>query len=74
MVDASAKKDISDVSVYEGTSIHSHLLEYALPKFYMKVLYCVSCAIHSKVVRVRNHEVRKIRFTTKKRVTVGFPA
>jgi small subunit ribosomal protein S26e len=61
MVDASAKKDIQDASVYD---------EYTLPKFYMKVQYCVSCAIHAKVVRVRNVDVRKTRISTKKRISV----
>ena len=36
-------------------------LEYTLPKLYIKQQYCVSCAVHGRVVRARKVADRRIR-------------
>ena len=52
MVEHAAKADLAEASVYE---------EYALPKLYIKIEYCISCACHAHIVRVRSRVGRRSR-------------
>ena len=42
-------------------STQNNGLEYTLPKLYIKQQYCVSCAVHGRVVRARKVADRRIR-------------
>ena len=52
IVESAALGDLADASVVEN---------YRLPKIYAKLEYCVSCAVHSRTVRVRAREDRRNR-------------
>ena len=70
MVDGSSKRDIKDNFAYDAQ-------HFNLPRIYVKQQYCVSCAIHARVVRVRSLTARAgakgerfKRYTTKLRQNV----
>ena len=52
LIEAAAHEDVKNATVYE---------EYEIPKFFHKMQYCVSCAVHLKVVRSRSAEARRDR-------------
>ncbi|OLY80710.1 40S ribosomal protein S26-B [Smittium mucronatum] len=52
MVEAAAQRDMADASIYEA---------YAIPKLYIKLQYCIACAIHNHIVRVRSASDSKVR-------------
>ena len=72
MVDGSSRRDIKDNYAYSDQNE-----TFYLPKIYVKQQYCVSCAIHARVVRVRSaigragaKGERFRRYTTKLRYNV----
>ena len=56
LIDASSKEDLRQASVYtkEGNI-------FVVPKLHMKLYYCVSCAIHARIVRGRSRVDRRKR-------------
>ena len=74
MVDLSSRRDIKDNYAYDPTTFN-------LPKIYVKLAYCVSCAIHARVVRARSSKGRAgekgdrfKRYTTKLRYVKNIEA
>ncbi len=70
MVDGSSRRDIKENYAYDQE-------HFNLPKIYVKQHYCVSCAIHARVVRARSaigragvKGQRFVRYTTKVRMNV----
>ena len=58
MLDQASARDVA-----ESSPVYSQ--NFPLPKLYMKQRYCIACAIHSRTVRARPENERKIRFTSK---------
>merc|ERR1712137_789967 len=52
IVESAAIGDMQEATVYEN---------YTLPKIYVKMFYCIDSAIHSRIVRVRSREGRRVR-------------
>jgi len=60
LVDASSKRDIEEASAYLEDN-------YQMPKLFIKNEYCVACAIHARIVRVRSGEDRRVRYVSRYR-------
>merc|ERR1712008_64391 len=59
IIDAASKDDISKASAYKERT--------QVPKLMLKMYYCVSCAIHARIVAVRSVVDRRKRDTGKKK-------
>lgn len=64
MVEPASLEDIKVASIYD---------EFEVPKFYYKLEYCISCAVHQRIVRSRSHKGRKDRMNPflKKRLALA---
>ncbi|RNF11333.1 ribosomal protein S26 [Trypanosoma rangeli] len=58
LLDQASARDVAEASPVYGAG-------FPMPKMYMKQCFCISCAIHKRVVRARPTENRKRRFVTK---------
>ena len=59
MVEPASVGDITEASIYQ---------RYRAPKTYLKLQYCVSCAIHGRIVRVRSRQDRRVRTPPKRQI------
>lgn len=68
VVDNASMDDVKQASIYT---------DFEIPKFYYKLEYCISCAVHQRIVRSRSAEYRKDRsnpFTRKRQLLQGISA
>lgn len=54
MIEPGAQRDVAENTAYHGVDLD-------VPFLYIKLTYCISCAVHSHVVRVRSREGRRKR-------------
>ena len=60
MVDASSKRDIEANSAYAGSET-----PYTIPKIYVKNEWCIACGIHSRIVKARSTENKRVRYVSR---------
>merc|ERR1712226_1460185 len=65
MIDAASKEDINKASALKTVAVH--------PKLMVKMYYCVSCAVHGRIVAVRSVVDRRKRDTGKKKFQRRYP-
>ncbi len=54
MVEAAAQGDLAAASIYPSGT-------FTIPKLYIKTQYCISCAVHARLVRSRAVVKRRVR-------------
>lgn len=55
MIDGSSRDDIAKASAFPAGK------DFAVPKLYNKMQYCISCGIHNRIVAVRSRTDRRVR-------------
>lgn len=56
-------KDVVEATAHEDITMNLHYEQLQIPKTYLKNVYCVSCACHARIVKVRSADDRKVRHT-----------
>merc|ERR1712224_12418 len=65
LIDAASKEDIKHATALKEASV--------VPKLMLKIYYCISCAIHARIVAVRSVVDRRKRDTGKKKFQKRYP-